>query len=322
LSREKRKVKSLPGTGAERAGPQGDETLAGSGPPSPPPPPFARRVLPLFGVFGIQALLLGGFFVYAASGRPPVRLRGRDAVTIPGGGTSLRADVEREDEPFPWMNDLRGRAVLFERAAEDPTSPAAPLGLAEIIEGRVELPISAPAEPGLHGYRARVRETDGFERAEADILIASVPPEKGLVLVMLPADPDDSRFFRRSGVDELDAPGALNNLSRERSIVYIARRYPRGGRAWIASLGLPPGPVLVAGDRRGGVGKLLASLGLERWKGHNAAVATSIEDAAALSLAGAHVVLLGGSEPTGIPLVRAAGRWSEAARILKEPGQG
>jgi hypothetical protein len=268
-------------------------------------------------------VLLGGLFFYAASGAPPGRLRGRDTVTVPGGATLLRAEVEREDLPFPWMDDLRGRAVLFERATEDPASQAASLGHAEIGEGGIaELPISAPAEPGLHRYRAKARETEGFERSEAEMLVACVPPEKGLVLVMLPADPEDSRFFRKSAVDELDAPGALNPLSRDRSIVYITRRYPRGGRAWIASLSLPPGPVLVAGERRGAIGKLLASLGLERWKDHNTAVATSVEDAAALSLAGARVVLLGGSEPTGIPLVRAAGRWSEAARMLKEPGQG
>ena len=273
-------------------------------------------------ILGIQAVLLGGLFFYAESGAPPARLRGRDTVTVPGGATSLRAEVEREDAPLPWMDDLRGRAVLFERAPEDTASPAAHVGDAEIGKGGIaELPISAPAEPGLHRYRAKAREADGFGGSEAEMLVACVPPEKGLILVMLPADPEDSRFFRKSAVDELDAPGALNPLSRDRSIVYIARRYPRGGRAWIASVGLPPGPVLVAGDRKGGVGKLLASLGLERWKDHNTAVATSVEDAAALSLAGARVVLLGGSEPTGIPLVRAAGRWSEAARMLREPGQ-
>jgi len=280
-------------------------------------------LLPLLAVFGIQAGFLGALFFYAASGEPPARLRGEDALTVPGGATSLRAEVEREDPLIPWTKRMRGRAVLFERAPENPASPATFLGLSEIGEdGVAELPLSAPAEPGLHRYRVTVRETVGFDRPEAEILVASVPQEKGLVLVMLPAGPDDSRFFGKRGVDELDAPGALSALARDRSIVYIARRRPKGGRAWIASVGLPPGPVLVAGERRGAMGKLLASLGLERWRGHSDAVATSVEDAAALSLAGARVVLLGASEPTGIPLVRAAGRWSEAARILKEPGQG
>jgi hypothetical protein len=279
-------------------------------------------VLPVLGVLAVQAAVLAGIFILASSGEPPARLRGRDAVTLPGGSLSLRVEVEREDPPFPWMHPFRGRAVLFERIAGDTAGSGAPVGLAEIDASVAELPISAPAEPGLHRYRARVRETAGFEHPEADIVVASVPPERGLVLVMLPQDPDVDRFFRKGGAGEVDAPGALQSLAADRSIVYVARRLPRGGRAWIASLGFPPGPMLVSGKDRGKLEKLLASLGLERWKGRCAAVATSPEDATALSIAGARVILLGGGGGAGLPLVRSAEHWSEAARLVKEQGQG
>jgi len=313
LSRAARKHEKR-GAGAERT----QEAVAPAAPreaTSRPPP----RLWPLLVVFAVQAAFIGTIYVLAVRYAPPPAVAPLDALALPGAEATIGIRLEAQGSPVVAPRVAGARVEFSLARAAGGESREAEVNQAGVASAVV----TAPAEPGVYRYRARLMPSEGLSFAgEEEVLLEVAPADRPLLFVVVP----DSLSPDRQKTVLPGATSALRDLSRGRSTIYVRTNRLSASRlrAWLEENGFPAGPLLTVATRDGGrtLRTELARLDVSRrTKSDPWAVTSSNAEAGDFAAAGVRVVLLGA--PGGLEVdgrtVFALSSWDEVRKKIAGP---